>query len=362
MSVETGALATAALAALAVADVAWVTVPLPAALVALTVYARPEWRLVVVPAAVLALSPAWSWRARFALGASTLALLAPYLPQVIAPGAALSFASGCTRDFFQNPPGRYFLGPGAALVLLGLVCGVAPVRARVALGLAIAGPLLVYWRAASDPSPYWGQWRYFVTLVPLGAIAFASLVPRVASRWPRAAWAVAFAIPLAVLATAAPGLALVSDQQAEFQFARETTAKVAPEGTDVFILDWTWSGEAQGAATMGMKLARPDLVHPSYELPPAPRAATVRRLDAELAAPSGAPPADGVLFLGGYRPREALDAIRARYELTPIVERDVDVVADSSELSGCPGRCGTTLRARADCAVRLGWYRFRRRP
>ncbi len=351
-------------------------VALVAALTVLGVHARPEYRLLGVALIPLVLTPHWTWRQRGALTAALAVGMASYARYLRVDHLAEStsglsgvFVPWVFHDLAVNPV--WWLVTGA----LGLVAGRMRWPLRAALGLATGLTLAAYWALASDGNPLWGQWRYYVSLVPFLAVAAGSLVewlPDRASRWrDRAVAALA-------VATAASGIGYLpllrrpNDLPVEFAWLRETAPRVLRGRPTVLLLaNRRREGESRVLAEGTPLMALGTTVGPTdwprrcdeRVNPGAPRGMDVRDLEEwALRCPTaeGFDPTRAVVYLGLYRPDERVAALTARWRLMPLEERVTSVAVTAPAVdTACPVEPGTLIgSAQPDCTVRLGWYRL----
>lgn len=349
--------------------------PLLGALTALAVYARPEYRLMVLPLAALVLGPGWTWPSRgraAAFGAAWVgayaAHLAPQSEMLARSGMSAYFAPWLTSDVTLTPAWWTWLGA------LGLVLPSRPRwSARVAVPLAAALLVAAYWALASEANPLWGQWRYYVSAVPLvalGAGFFARFTldrlrdPR-ARRAATAAFLVAAFAPLAVYL---PRLLRPVDQAAEFAYLRATAPRVTARRPDVLLLANRGHGhELSGIAVEGNVLLAlgASVGELSWPTSCEPSSARPRARDLELVAercPETIDPATAVVYLGLSREDSRLAPLLARFALAPVdeVTRRVAVTSTVTNKQCVPAERGFSMRSpdAPPCAARLGWYRL----
>jgi hypothetical protein len=380
-SVEGATLWTLALAAaLAPADTLRFRPAVVALLAALGVLTRPELRLLLPP---LALATAgWSWRER-RIGLAVLTpLLLPYLP-FLRPENAPTSDMGMifARSLFHDAALCPWWWP--YLAVAGLVAALARREQRVpAAVVAVSFGLLsaVYLTHSTEANPHWGQWRYFVVLVPFVAFGVAALADGLAlgdARWQRA---VAPALLVAAALTLAPSLRdlrRVEDHIAEFDFLRTSAPRVLRDGTEVLVL----SNEHDPARRHVRIEVLPRMALATRLGPLAlPRGCArsgdprFRLRDLEVVAqrcPETLAP-DTVVYLGLSRAPERLAALEDRFTLVPIEERTVRAVVSSWIInvqarrfaapaagSGQPFDPSSVAGTRAvEVPVHLGWYRL----
>ncbi len=366
-SVEGGALGMALLAVAASPALGIFAVPLLGALLTLTVHARPECRLFVVPAVLLLLGPGWSWRSRAMAAAAMLAGIADYIPAALTTHGWQVPAEGCTQRFLEsivhNP--LTFGLPWFALAVLGVVFGAGTWRSRLALAFVVFVFAGVYLSQGTDPSPQWGQWRYWTTLIPAVGVAVGLLIGRLKPEAIRiSAIAAGMAVAVAALPLAWPTLRTPNNEQAAFNFVRETAAGAIQRNEVILVLRSPDAGAPQSSALLGLGAAFGPFEGIRWRctdpVPPKP-ALKVTVLDPAAVSCAGWIPDGSILFLGIERTDPVLDELRQRYALEPIVERAVPVVADMPRInpngrcSGAGGLIGPTYDAH------FGWYRLRLR-
>lgn len=350
----------------------------PAALAALTVlgvYARPEYRLLVVPLAALVLGPGWTWKQRGVLAALLAVGLAPYLRYLLPDegsiqrsGHSAGFVPHTLTDASMTPVWWLYAAP------LGLL---VPTRvrwnARLALGLSVALLGLSYWVMASEANPRWGQWRYYVALVPAIALAaacfgewLAGLAPEGRAR--QGASALLVAIALAPLPFYLPMLRRPEDLSVEFAWLRSSAPRVLGARRDVLILanrghQGLSSIAIEGNPSMALATAFGPIAWPFACDRASGGALSVRDLERVVAqCPETIDPARTLVYLGLSREEPRLAGLRARFDLVPVEEVERSVALTSTMISRqCPGDpTGFTLDGPwgPPCRVRLGWYRL----
>ncbi len=368
LSVEAGALGVAALT-VATGGFRFATIPLLASLTTLAVHTRPECRLLVVPVLLLVLRREWSWRRRWILAGALVAGLSDYVVPALTSAADLGGrVPECAERFFRtivgNPLvfGLLWFGLAAAGVLFGR----GGWRVRLALGFMLVGLAIAYWFQGSDPSPQWGQWRYWSSTVPYVAVTAALFVARFESRsFYRPLVAVAAVLAIAALPRAWQTLRTPNNEQATYAFVRDTAPGVVGPTTSAFILPSVDAGTPQSSALLGLGAAFGGFEGIRWRchdaLPPDP-VIRLSVLDAAgLQCPGWVPREGGVLFLGIERPDALLTQIEAKYTLEPLREQTVRVVADMPRInphgicSGAWGLIGPTYDAH------FGWYRLKPR-
>jgi hypothetical protein len=356
------------------AETPWRPVVL-SALTVLGVNARPEYRLLVVPLAALVLGPGWSWKQRGVLAALLAAGLASYLPHLLPDEGSLQ-RSGHSAGFVPHLLKDPSMGPvwwiyAAALGLL------VPTRvrwnARLALALSVALLGASYWVMASEANPRWGQWRYYVALVPPIALAAAcfgewltGLVPEGRAR--HGVSALLVAIALAPLPFSLPMLRRAEDLSVEFAWLRGSAHRALGARRDVLILanrghQGLSSIAIEGNPTMALATAFGPLAWPSACERARGGALSVRDLERVVAqCPETIDPARTLVYLGLSREEPRLEGLRARFELVPVEELDRSVALTSTMISRqCPGDpTGYTVEGPwgPPCRVHLGWYRL----
>ncbi|MBP6829588.1 MAG: hypothetical protein KA978_02335 [Deltaproteobacteria bacterium] len=344
------------------------------ALTVLGVYARPEFRLLVVPLAVIVLGPGWTWKERSALALHLAVGLAPYLRHLIPDEGTLQ-RSGLSVGFVPRVMVGAALTPAWWIYagLAGLVLPTTPRRnLRVALGLSIALLGASYWAMASEANPRWGQWRYYVTLVPFIAVAAGGFVEWALGhaperlRRPWMAW-VPVALALAPLPFQFGALRRAEDLPVEFDYLRASAARMTRGRRDVLLLanrgHEGLSGIAiEGNPTMAMATAVGPLGWP-LGCEPTRSPLVLRDLERVITAcPERIDPARTIVYLGLFRDEARLAALRARFDLVPVEEVTRTVALTSTMINHqCPSDpTGYTLEGPwgSPCRVRLGWYRL----
>lgn len=380
-SVEGATLWTLAFAAaLAPADALRLRPAVVALLAALGVLTRPELRLLLVP---LALATArWSWGQRGVALAVLTPLLLPYLP-FLRPENTPTSSMGVlfARSLFHDAS----LGPWwwAYLAAGGLVAALARRALRVpaaVVTLAFAVLAAVYLTHSTEANPHWGQWRYFVVLVPFVAFGVASLADGLAlgeGWWRRAVAPALLVVAAATLAPTLRDLRRVEDHIAEFDFLRASAPRLLRAETEVLLL----SNESDPSRRHVRIEVLPRMALATRLGPLAlPRGcersgdARFRLRDLEVVAqrcPETVEP-DTLVYLGLSRAPERLAALEDHFRLEPVEERAVPAVVSSwiinvqarrgAEPDGGTGRvfdpsivAGTRAVA---VPVRLGWYRL----
>lgn len=347
--------------------------PLLAALTVLGVYARPEYRLLVIPLAALVLGPGWTWKQRGILAACLAVGLAPYLRHLVPDEGSLSrsghsagFVPRMLRDASMTPVWWIYAAP------LGLVVpGRMHWSARLALALSVALLGASYWVMASEANPRWGQWRYYVALVPFVALAAASFGEWLTDRVPEGTgrrWAggALVALALAPLPFYLPMLRRPEDLSVEFAYLRTSARRALGVRRDVLILanrghEGLANIAIEGNPTMALATVFGPTAWP-YACEPARGAIAVRDVERVAAAcPETIDPARTLVYLGLSRDEGRLAALRARFELVPVEGSDRAVALTSTMISRqCPGDpTGFVVDGPwgPPCRVRLGWYR-----
>jgi hypothetical protein len=309
-------------------------------------------------------------------------LLLPYLPFLRPENAPTSdmgeiFARRLFHDAALCPwwwP--YLAAAGLAAALARRALRVPAAVMAVAFGLLSA----VYLTHSTEANPHWGQWRYFVVLVPFVAFGVAALADGLArgdAWWQRA---VAPALLVAAALTLAPSLRdlrRVEDYIAEFDFLRASARRVLRDDTEVLVLSNDHDPARRhvrievlprmALATRLGPLALPRGCERSDD----PR---VRLRDLEVVAqrcPETLAP-DTVVYLGLSRAPERLVALEDRFTLVPIEERTVRAVVSSWIInmqarsfaapaagSGQLFDPSTVAGTRAvEVPVHFGWYRL----
>ncbi|MFO0624005.1 MAG: hypothetical protein U0325_00185 [Polyangiales bacterium] len=351
-----------------------------ALLAALVVLTRPELRL-LLPALALA-TVGWSWRERGVGLAVLTPLLLPYLAFLRPDGAPTSnmgviFARSLFRDHALCPWWWPYLA-AAGLVAALLRRELRAAGASLALGFGLLAA--VYLTHSTEANPHWGQWRYFVVLVPFVAAGVAALADSLARGDGPLRRAVVPALLVAAALTPAPNLRdlrRVEDHIAEFHYLRASAARVIRGPTDVLLL----SNDSDPARRHVRVEVLPRMALSTRLGPLAlPRGCApggrgpVRLRDLEFVArdcPETLAP-DAVVYLGLSRTPERLAALEDRFILRPIEERTVPAVvsswiinvqarrvAEPAPGSQQPFDPSIVAGARAvEVPVRLGWYRL----
>ena len=355
------------------AAVAWRPLLLTA-LTVLGVYARPEYRLLVLPLAALVLGPGWTWRQRGTFAALACVGLLPYARH-LAPEQGSMVRSGLSASFVPQALTDASMTPvwWIYAALPGLLL---PSRVRWNARLALALTLVLlgasYWLMASEANPRWGQWRYYVALVPTIALAAATcgewlsdrVPPFRGHRW--AGWALV-ALALAPLPVYLPMLRRAEDLAVEFAYLRRSAPRVLGARREVLLL--VNRGHAQRASiavegnpTMALATVFGPITWPrACEAQPGPlRVRDLERVVAEC--PQTIDPAGSLVYLGLSREDDRLAAVRARFDLVPVDGVDRTVALTSTMVSRqCPGDpTGYLLDGPwgPPCRVHLGWYRL----
>lgn len=355
--------------------------PILAALTVLGVYARPEYRLLVVPLAALVLGPGWTWRERGTLAALLAVGLSPYLRHLVPDEAAMtrsglsaSFVPRALTDPSMTP---VWWIPAAALGLL------LPSRvrrsARLALALTLALLGASYWLMASEANPRWGQWRYYVALVPALAIAAAAFGEWLAGRLPDDRWRarggwILVGLAVAPLPFYLPMLRRAEDLSVEFDYLRRSAPRLLGARRDVLLLvnrghEGRSNVAIEGNPAMALATVFGPIAWPSA-CDPRPGPLRVRDLERVVAAcPQTLDPDGALVYLGLSREEARLAGVRERFELVPVEEVRRSVALTSTMVSRqCPvaDPTGYVLDGPwgPPCRVRLGWYRLvpRRQP
>jgi hypothetical protein len=365
LSIEAGALCVATLALAASEEVTLLSVLVLVALTTLGVYARPECRLLVLPVAILTTRSGWSWKHRAMLAGLLLVALGAYVPLALAPSTLASPVPECMKRFglsiVRNPVSFGALWIVAAIA--GLAFGKSSLRPRVALGAFLLLVAITDAIGGSDPSPQWGQWRYFVVLVPVVAVSAAILI----ARFPRLAHPLAtlgfLALAAAPVLGASRTLQTPNDQQAEYAFARDTSTSVVDKDGTVYLFRSADTGAPQSATLLALASALGPFEGIQwgckFPLPPSP-ALRVRILDEEtLGCPDWIRPHGSVLLLDASNQNNPLlDALRKRYAVLPLTGRSQRVVMDSPRADGqatCSAEKG--LAGPTEVAS-FGWYQL----
>lgn len=343
-----------------------------AALTVLGVYARPEYRLLVVPLGALVLGPGWTWKQRGVLAFCLAVGLAPYLHYLVPDegslgrsGQSAGFVPRMLRDASMTPVWWIYAAPVGLLVP-----GRMHWTARLALGLTCALLGASYWAMASEANPRWGQWRYYVALVPFVALAAASFgdwLAECAGRWRRAADGLLVALALAALPFYLPMLRRAEDLPAEFAYLRASARRALGPRRDVLILANRGHGALANIAVEGNPTMALATVFGPTAWPracePGDGALAVRDLERVVAqCPETIDPARTLVYLGLSREEPRLAGLRARFDLVPVEEVVRPVALTSTMISRqCPGDpTGFTVEGPwgPPCRVRLGWYRL----
>lgn len=351
-----------------------------AALTVLGVYARPEYRLLVVPLGVLLLGPGWAWPSRLRAMALIALGLVSYLPH-LAPDPTQLSRSTVSSQFVPWLYQDTSLTPAwlTWLAALGLVLpSRAKVHYRIAVTLSAVFLFGAYWYLASEGNPRWGQWRYFVSIVPLVCLALGftlrALFDRLRS--PRfrtfslGALVTLIAAPLAVYY---PRLRAPEDQPTEFRYLLQTAPRITSRRPDVLILaNRGHPPPASHVAIEGNVLFALGASSRRVSWPTACEATdgtrpsrTLRVRDLERVAsdcPATIDPARSVVYLGLSREDSRLSALRARFELIAIetVTRAVSVTSTVIDKQCVPEEHGFEMFSpdAPRCTVHLGWYRL----
>lgn len=346
-----------------------------AALTVLGVYARPEYRLLVVPLAALVLGPGWRWKERGTLAVLLAVGLSPYLRH-LAPEGGSMVRSGLSASFVPRALTDLSMTPAwwiyAALAGL-LVPSRVRWNARLALALTLSLLGASYWLMASEANPRWGQWRYYVALVPALGIAAAVFGEWLADRIPddrwrrRAGWLlVAFA--LAPLPFYFPMLRRAEDLPVEFAYLRRSAPRLLGARRDVLLLVNRGHGPRSNVAieanpAMALATVFGPIAWPSgCEPRPGPlRMRDLERVAAEC--PQTIDPERALVYLGLSREEPRLAGVRARFDLVPVEEVHRSVALTSTMVSRqchIADQTGFVLDGPwgPPCPVRLGWYRL----
>lgn len=337
---------------------------LTAVLAVLLVQARPELRLFLPVLAIAVSGPSWPRRERAILGGLLLPALFAYAPVVANEHASLDASMlGEHVDILLRSPG---LSPTWWTVagIVGVAAGRFEWRARAAVGLPLALLLVAFTVAGHEANPLWGNWRYYVELVPFLAIGAAALVERLP---PRPVVVVALAaLALADIALYRGLLGRPTELQAQFRFVHETAPEVLRDRVPLVLSERGSTGprpppeNVADLALFGVGLRRPLAV------------AGARACRATTAAVpiEGQPFAGwaydqgvercvggrGLLFLGAYRTTET-EAALAAGRLVPLLEVVREVApsspAQDTQCASGPVVPGVVV---ADCPVKFGWY------
>jgi hypothetical protein len=258
--------------------------------------------------------------------------------------------------------------------LVGLALGRLPARLRLALAALIFGLATSYLVSSSEANPLWGQWRYFVPLLPLCAVAAAALVARL-PRVPGRELLVG-ALSVATVASILGYRSLLArpiNFQLEHDYLRESAPRIARDHPDLAIIaDPDLRGRPIDANDSRAPFDHTTLMALATSIPVEGRAigcgATVPdrrpRIWASAALSSGCQPAVAVenvaLYLGLFRPKMVLDEITQRFRLEPIEERRI---AAAPAVPFVDTRCTQPHfefvgRSLPDCEIQLGWYRL----
>ena len=341
-------------------------VPLLTALVVLGVHQRPECRLLAVAIVPLVFTPGWSWRDR---GVFAVALGAALLPYALANSgldesrgyaswAPLVFARWLARDTSISPLWWALAG------VLGVVVGRTPWQLRLTMLLTLASLALTYAFGASEQNPFWGQWRYVVTAVPIVSVGAASLADRLPAF--RRRDAVLLGVTAATLLSSllfVPALVRPIDAQVELAYLRETAPRIAATNRYLVLLSADRQAQIryESVAVMALGEALGPVAWPGGAGTPPPfEGHGLWTQEALLSPRPGGPDLTRTaIFLGMYRPDPEMLRLRERFELVPLDEREV-AVAPMLQLvnTQCVIPCDTYLGASIpDCNLKLGWYR-----
>lgn len=198
---------------------------LSSALLTASVYARPEYPLLALAVLPLLLQPGWNLRMR-------LTFLGTFAVFVVSYLAVMGSTHGVALESTWADHARWLIwdlrvSPTFWLVLafLGLGLSTLDLWTRVSLGLGLIG-LLVGYSMASEPNPLFGQWRYYVSMLPLFSLLAAGFLARFVPTQRQGY--VAIAVLLLSLAVYTPLWWQPADLQADFQSLRQSAATTQP--------------------------------------------------------------------------------------------------------------------------------------
>jgi len=352
--------------------------PLVAALAVLCVFGRPELRLVPLMVAPLLFAPHWNNRDRVTAGALAALGVLPYVPH-LSESHATDGRSPIAYILADHAHTLLTLGsvsPVAWLALgaAGLAAGRMERRARLSMLVSLAIFAVAYTVAGGEFNPLWGCWRYYVVPLPLLAVGVAALAERLAAAAPpRAATALLVALQLLAYGAVVQHRRLLwrrVDIQDQFHFLLETAPRMLA-GRDLMILSNNPPDPARPFVdniddmqlfAVGLRRPGVPLLATTCDWGFDPRSGATRVLSAAAAGGCFAPERT-VLFLGLFRPADRVAALRARFDLEPLLERTVNTsVLVPFQDTQCPAPMGHPVgMALGTCPVRLGWYRLRPR-
>jgi hypothetical protein len=339
----------------------------------LAMFARPEGHLLAASLVPLALSSRWTHVHRIAVLIVLIALAGLHV--ALLPGStaappsdlAQMWARQAAIDVVTSNP--WWI----AIAIIALLIAPFERAVRACALLAIAIPGAVYLRYASDNNSVWGQWRYFVVLLPwlcVGASAGAAMLSaRVAERRRRQVIAVVAIACAAPLLWQVRWLRMPADSQREFQAVRDSAPAMLGAQRSPVLLRNMPSAEFHSVPAEGHLLIALASVlgrlDESADPCSASRAPT-RVLDLEVMArdcPDALVRDDVRIYLGMYRPPQRLAALAAKgLRLDPI-----SVVAHRTSPglnavnTSCPAEPGAPRPWAPDaCAFETGWYRASR--
>jgi hypothetical protein len=336
-------------------------------LLPLAVFARPEGHLMAVALLPLAASRRWPKAHRAALAVVLAALAVAHLAtlgtRAVAPPSALGrmFVPRLVTDPVTGAPWWVAIG------LFGLLLGRWARGVRPAALLAIGVPAAVYLRFASDTNPVWGQWRYFLAILPWICVAAGALAERLASRAHLRRVASLFAVACALpLAWQWRWLRAPTDGQHEFGFVQQTARAVLGDARSPALLRNMPSASWHDVpAESHLLLALGSVAGPLDESSTCegrPRPSAVLDLEAIAARCPDRLLADDVrVFLGMFRPEPRMAELRRLgLEFEPVTTEEARTALGMPMVDTA---CSPVppLGEPEPCTIRAGWYRVRRR-